>query len=230
MKLSTLNLQGFVNWKTHKPNVLAYFQQEQPDIILFQEVVFLPDISIKNQVQELNEDLHYFFEHSAVTRLQHSPDYDTFREGLAILSKYPVVKSDVIVLKQAAGDQHNRIIQLVDLFVDGTIIKIANIHFSLTEVADFATLHLQETLEILRSRGEKRIIAGDFNITDLQASAELWESEYTASSSTPYISFPSENKTIDYVLIPNESAFESVTATPNALTDHCAVTAVIKTT
>ena len=227
VKLSTLNLQGFVNWSQHKPAVLEYFQNEQPDVIFFQEAVYLPEVSIYNQVQELNQDLHYLFEHSNVTRLQVGKDYPVFREGLAVLSKYPVVKSDAIILKQAAGDEHNRIIQMVDLFVDGSIVKFANIHFSLMEIADFATPHLQETLEIIASRGEKRIIAGDFNISDLQSTAHLWQDHYTASTTTPYVSFPADNKTIDYILIPNEYAFESVTATPNALTDHCAVTAVI---
>jgi endonuclease/exonuclease/phosphatase family metal-dependent hydrolase len=227
VKISTLNLQGFVNWSTHKPAVLDYFKNQQPDIIFFQEVVYLPQISPYNQVQELNQDLHYLFEQSSVTRLQKSPDYDVFREGLAVISKHPIVKSDVIVLKQEEGDQHNRIIQLVDLFIDGKTVKCANIHFSLTEVADFATLHFKETLEILKSKGEKRIIAGDFNMVDLQACAALWADDYTASSITPYISFPSENKTIDYILIPKENTFGSISATPNALTDHCAVTAEI---
>jgi endonuclease/exonuclease/phosphatase family metal-dependent hydrolase len=146
---------------------------------------------------------------------------------LAVLSKYPVVKSDTIVLKQEKGDKHNRIVQLVDVFVDGEIVKFANIHFSLTEVADFATLHFTETIEIMKSRGEKRIIAGDFNMTDLESTAHLWQNDYVASSAAPYISFPSESKTIDYILIPKENAFESISATPNALTDHCAVTAVV---
>jgi endonuclease/exonuclease/phosphatase family metal-dependent hydrolase len=227
VKVSTLNLQGFVHWSTHKTAILEYFKNEQPDIIFFQEVVYLPTVSPVNQVQEINQELGYFFEHSSVTRLQKSPDYDVFREGLAVLSKYPIVKTDVLVLKQAEYDEHNRIIQLVDVFIDGKIVKFANIHFSLTEIADFATLHFQETIEILRSRDEKRIILGDFNMTDLNVHRELWEEDYLISSAAPYISFPSENKTIDYILLPKENAFESITATPNALTDHCAVTAII---
>jgi endonuclease/exonuclease/phosphatase family metal-dependent hydrolase len=227
MKLSTLNLQGFVNWSKHKSDVLAYFQSEKPDVIFFQEVVFIPQVSAYTQVQELNQDLHYMFEHSSVTRLQVGLEYPVFREGLAVLSKYPVVKSESLILKQAEGDSHNRIIQLVDLFIDGRVVKLANIHFSLTDIADFATPHLQETLEILRARGETRIIAGDFNMTSLEASRHLWSDEYTTSSQTPYISFPSEQKTIDYILIPKSDAFVSVTATPEALTDHCAVTAEI---
>lgn len=227
MKVTTLNLQGFTNWSEHKPNVLEYLRTEQPDFIFFQEVVYVPQISADTQVADLNKDLRYMFEQSSVTRLQVGLEYPVFREGLAVLSKHPIVKSDSLILKQAEGDEHNRLIQLVDIFVDGTVVKLANIHFSLTDIADFATAHLQETLEILHSRGEKRIIAGDFNMTNLQECAALWEDDYTASSNTPYVSFPGESKTIDYILIPKENAFESISATPNALTDHCAVTAVI---
>ena len=87
MKLTTLNLQGFNDWLHREPEIIDYLKATDPDVILFQEVVFLPAISAFNQVQLLNKKLNYPFEHSAVTRLQPSHEYETFREGLAVLSK-----------------------------------------------------------------------------------------------------------------------------------------------
>jgi endonuclease/exonuclease/phosphatase family metal-dependent hydrolase len=224
MKLTTLNLQGFTNWEARKPEILAYLKEADPDIIVFQEVVFIPDQSSYNQVQLLNQELGYPYEHSAVTRLQPSHEYATFREGLAVLSKYPVTKTDTIVLKKAEGDEHNRILQLIDVVKDDEQIKLANVHFSLTDVVDYATAHLEETLEIFRTKNEKRIMAGDFNIDHIEDSSYLWSSDYEASTHFPYVSFPAENKRNDYVLVPKPYRITELETSSDTLSDHNAVT------
>ena len=228
MKITSLNLQEFKNWQSRHPVIIDYLQTESPDIILFQEVVFLPDTSPYNQAQVLNQTLGYVSEQSAVTRLQPSHVHETYREGLAVLSRHPVVKSDTIILRQAAGDEHNRIVQFLDIDVNGSILKIANIHFSITDVTDFATAHLEETLEILRSRGEKRIIAGDFNLSYLEESIGLWGGEYQSSADQPYVTFPRLNKRVDYFLIPKEYSFRNISTSGDGLSDHRALTADIE--
>ncbi len=228
MKLTTLNLQGFTNWEERKPNILAYLQEANPDVVLFQEVVFLPEISPYNQVQLLNETLGYSFEHSCITRLQIGVEYETYREGLSLLSRYPVVKTDTIILKKEPLDEHHRIVLLADLLVDERVVKIANVHFSLTDTIDFATGHLRETLDILARRGERRIIAGDFNLNHLEQTAELWQEHYIASTHVSYISQPNLNKRIDYILIPKSYHFDDISVSGEGLSDHCAVTAVIQ--
>ncbi|MFY9228165.1 MAG: endonuclease/exonuclease/phosphatase family protein [Candidatus Microsaccharimonas sp.] len=227
MRITTLNLEGFNNWQRREPFILKYLQEMDSDILLFQEVVYIPSISPHNQVQLLNKQLEYPTIHTAITRLQASSHYEVFREGLGVLSKYPITTTDTIILKRAEGDEHNRIIQLLDVTTDEGTIKIANIHFSLMNIADFATPHLQETLEILASRGEQRIIAGDFNMNDLDACAPLWQEQYHASNQVEYISFPSTNERIDYFLIPESCTFGDVTISGDGLSDHRALTADI---
>jgi endonuclease/exonuclease/phosphatase family metal-dependent hydrolase len=224
MKLTTLNLQGFVAWEQRKSEILEYLKTTDPDVILFQEVVFIPDISPFNQAQILNQELGYAYEHSAVTRLQPSPHYAVFREGLSMLSKYPVTKTDTIVLKKEEGDEHNRILQLADILVEDQIVKFANVHFSITDVTDFATAHLKETLGIIANQNEKRIIAGDFNIDRLENFAYIWGESYVASSKVPYTSYPSMNKRNDYVLLPKPLDFKSLSTSSDILSDHTAVT------
>lgn len=224
MKITTLNLQGFTNWEQRKTNILAYLNQTKPAVVFFQEVVFLPEISPYNQAQLLNQSLGYNFEHNAVTRLQVGVDYPVFREGLACISRYPILKTDTLILKQAPGDQHNRIIQLIDLLIDDKIVKLANVHFSLTDTVDFATAHLQETLDLLKARGEDRIVAGDFNINDLETRANIWQEHYTASTIVPYISYSSMNKRNDYVLIPKLYEFTDISVSNDMLSDHRALT------
>jgi len=227
MKITTLNLQEFTDWETRQSEIIEYLQSESPDVIVFQEVVFLPEISPFNQSQLLNRSLGYASEQSAITRLQASTVHDVYREGLAALSKYPVVKADTLILKRATGDEHNRIVQLLDIDMDGQIVKIANVHFSITDVADFATAHLVETLDILAIRNEERIIIGDFNLADLSATTYAWEAEYRCSTEHDYISYPSMNKRIDYVLIPKSYSFSSISVSGDTLSDHRALTVEI---
>jgi len=224
MIITTLNLQEFHDWDARQPAVIEYLQSTSADIILFQEVVYLPTISQYNQVQLLNQVLKYPAIQSAVTRLQPSPRYETYREGLAAISRYPVVQSDTIILKQAEGDEHNRIIQLLDIEIDGRIVKIANVHFSITDITDFATAHLKETLEIFASRGEERIIAGDFNLSNLEQTSELWEANYRCSTEKDYISYLGMNKRVDYFLIPKSYSFDSISTSGDGISDHRALT------
>jgi endonuclease/exonuclease/phosphatase family metal-dependent hydrolase len=224
MKITTLNLQGFVDWHTRQSEILAYLKATNPDVILFQEVVFIPDISPFNQVQLLNQELQYPYEHSAVTRLQPSSEHKTFREGLAMLSKYPVVKTDTVVLKKEVNDEHHRIIQLVDLIVDHHAVLLANVHFSLTDTTDFATAHLEETLQIIADKDEERIIAGDFNIDHLETLSGIWSEHYEASTKVPYISYPAMHKRNDYVLVPKPLKFTEIATSGDTLSDHRAVT------
>ena len=224
MKLTTLNLQGLIDWNDRKPEIVTYLSATKPDIIVFQEVVYIPTVSPYTQVQLLNTELGYAFEHSAVTRLQPSHQYPVFREGLAMLSNYPVLSTDTIVLRKAEGDEHNRIVQLIDIDVNGAIVKLANVHFSLSDTIDYATGHLKETLEILKMRGEERIIAGDFNLDHLESVAELWNDSYEATTKVPYISYPAMNKRNDYVLVPKAYNFTDLSTSGDLLSDHRAVT------
>lgn len=227
MKITTLNLQGFDQWETREAAIITHLTKETPDVVLFQEAVYLPDISPYNQVQLLNSTLHYPYQQSVISRLQVGLEYPVYREGLAALSRHPIVSSDTLVLKQAEGDAHQRIVQLIDCYIDEQVVPIANVHFSITDDFDFATPHLKELLDILASRGEQRIIMGDFNLNDLDASAELWQSDYIATTKFDYLSYPSMNKRNDYALVPKSYSLEAVGVSGDDLSDHRALTATI---
>jgi endonuclease/exonuclease/phosphatase family metal-dependent hydrolase len=159
----TLNMRGFFEWDERANRIADYIKKENPDIVFFQEVVYLPEESPYTQVSLLNRELKYPYYQGSITRLQESPHYEVYREGLATLSRYPLVSSESIVLKQEEGDPHNRLVQLFDIAIDESIVKFANVHLSVRH--DRALHHLQEVFGILEQRHEKRIIIGDFNIT-----------------------------------------------------------------
>ncbi|MNH58508.1 Endonuclease/Exonuclease/phosphatase family protein [compost metagenome] len=230
MKITTLNLQGFDNWEERVAYITAHLKHESPDLILFQEVVFLPEINARNQVQLLNANLQYPYQQTAISRLQVGLEYPVYREGLGCLSRHPIATSDIIVLKQAPGDEHQRIVQLLDIAVGDEIIKLAHVHFSITDFTDFATPQLEETLALLKARGEERIIVGDFNLNHLEESIELWGDTYDASTKFPYISYPSMEKRNDYFLIPKHYSFKTFTVSDDErISDHNALTTTIET-
>lgn len=227
MKLTTLNIQGFDNWDDRKSAILTYLTNESPDIIFFQEVVYLPEISPFTPVELINQALKYPYQHNAISRLQVGLVYPTYREGMAILSKFPISKTDILVLKKEDRDEHTRIIQLADVMINDEIVQIANIHFSITDFFDLATPQLKETLDILKSRGETRILMGDFNITFLEETAELWQNEYIASTDVPYITYPAMDKRVEYALIPKSYTFKNISVSDDSLSDHRALTVEI---
>lgn len=221
----SLNVQGFADWDDRKTNIVDYVQKTNPDILLFQEVTFLPQINAENQVSLLNKSLHYLYENTAITRLQDSPVYENYREGLGVISKYPILKSETIILKQQPHDEHQRIVQLIDVLCKDKIIKFANVHFSISDNDEnLPREHLRELLQILESRGETRIMGGDFNMDSIDLHSDLWQDTYICSSVTPYITYPSMNKRVDYFLLPKEYAFTSIATSPDGLSDHRALT------
>lgn len=230
LTLTSLNLQAFEAWEERSPRILKYLEKANPDVIFFQEAVFLPEISPHNQAQLLNQELGYPYEMSTISRMQKSSVHPVYREGLAVLSKYAMASSDTIILKKDERDEHNRILQLFDIKVGESIIRLGHIHFSITDDFDFATPHLQETLDILTSRSEKRILMGDFNLTNLNESSHLWGGDYRASNEVEYISFPTlpwGPKSTDYALIPIEYTFDSITVSEDGLSDHRALTVTV---
>lgn len=221
MKLTTLNLQGFVDWEKREPGIVSYLNNSESDIIFFQEVVYIPEISPFSSSVLINKKLHYPYEQTVVSRLQTSHNYETYREGLSVLSKFPITHSETLVLKQNQHDHLQRIVQLFDVSIDGVTTKFANIHFA--QNPELAYEHLEELLEILEQREERRIITGDFNMPDLKHIA-LWQKHYNASTADYYISFPGNNNRIDFVLIPKSQKITKTALSPDGISDHRAVT------
>jgi endonuclease/exonuclease/phosphatase family metal-dependent hydrolase len=225
MKLTSLNLMGRHKWRERAPLIVDYLQSTSPDIVFFQEVVYLPEESSLTQPAELNKKLGYEYEQTVVSRLQTSDEYECYREGLSVFSKHPITHSETLVLKQNKNDHLQRIVQLFDVKIQGSVVKYANVHFA--QNPELAYDNLEELLQILESRGERRIIVGDFNMPDLKH-VPLWQKEYMASTDDYYISFPTNDDRIDFVLIPKTDVIVDVSVSPDGLSDHRALTAEIR--
>lgn len=227
--VSSLNAQGFFDWNDRKLAIVDYYTDLNPDIIFLQEVTYLPEESPYTQASLLRKSLPlYGYESSSISRLQDSPHYPQYREGLGVISKFPISYSETLVLKRDPADEHLRLIQLVDVVIDSQVVKFANIHFSITDKTEkFAREQLQEVCEILAARGETRIMCGDFNMKDITLHSDLWQDDYTASIQEKIVTYPAESKQVDYFLVPKDCQLTSVVGSPDGLSDHRALTAII---
>jgi endonuclease/exonuclease/phosphatase family metal-dependent hydrolase len=202
MKVTSLNLAGYKNWSERESHVISYLEAMNSDVVFLQEVKFNSEYSSYTQSKYLNSKLEapYPYTQSSVSRYYLQSDSIESREGLAVLSKYPITDSEIIVLKKHTDDKHTRIIQKVSLLVDGQTINFTNVHFSNN---DYSDEQLEETLQITKSRDEASVILGDFNIFDIQTVRGLYSDDYRVSTDFyQYVSFPSENVTLDYVIVP----------------------------
>lgn len=221
-KIVSLNLAGFKDWETRLQKIINFLNEKDPDILLLQEVKFDPLVSAYSQSIQLNQLLQkpFPFSQTTVSKFYQPSIGDAFREGLAVLSKYPIAHSEALVLAKQTDDKHSRIIQNADLLINTQQIGISNIHLSNNK---HSTAQLRELLGIFRSRTEQRIIAGDFNIFDLEGSNDLYAEDYTSSMEfKEYISFPSEKRTLDYALVPKKYAINSL-ETYEGFSDHSAL-------
>jgi endonuclease/exonuclease/phosphatase family metal-dependent hydrolase len=223
MRITSLNLRGFFDWDARLPRVVDYLRSVQPDVVLLQEVVYLPEISPFSPAELLNRELALPFRHESITRLQRGVLHRVYREGLAVLSRLPVPVTEAVVLRHEQGDPHNRIVQFVDVEQDGVVWPLGNVHLSVRD--DFALHHLGEILEMARARKERPILGGDFNVDHLEQHAELWKGDARLTSEVrTYQSHPSSHENDDYFLVPNEYAIDTVLVSGDDLSDHEALT------
>lgn len=223
MKITSLNLAGYKKWSEREGPILEYLESTQSDLVFFQEVKFNSEISVLNEASLISSKLKvpYEYKQSAISRIYISSEGEESREGLSVLSRYPIVDSEILVLKKRDDDKHTRIVQNVDVLISGVLQKFSNVHFSNN---DYSDEQLEEVLKVAEGRQEKRIVVGDFNIFDIDTVGHLFFEDYTVSTSvSQYISFPSEAVTLDYILIPKVYEFKSLSVGEN-LSDHNALT------
>lgn len=225
--LLTLNLAGYKDWSKRQAAIVAALSQANADIVLLQEVRYDPSISPLNQAEFINSLLAAPYEYSVsdISRFYAPSVGEPYREGLAILSRVPLNNPETLALAKAPDDKHTRIIQSADVAIDGVSFGLTNVHFSNNQ---YSASQLKEVIDILGNRNKPNLIAGDFNIFDINTQRSLFEDNYTVSTDiTAYVSFPSENATLDYILLPNTLRYISV-KTVEGVSDHNGILTVVE--
>ena len=232
IKILNLNLWNYNNFEKRKPKITRFIIKHNPDIVVLQEV--RDDLKFnkkgENQAKQLNRELkypHYEF-YSVSDKQKERPEQykHKCREGTAILSKFPILKTEKKKLKKHKEDRYT----CGNLYIKikaGKIIDLIAVHFSPHEL--FSSLHLKETLKSIKKKKIKPIIIGDFNIIKSKILHDAISKDYQSSLQYKrYISYPKGKFTLDYIVIPKKFKFKSFKCIGTNLSDHKALIAEIR--
>lgn len=226
----TLNLWRQYRWPERLPAVARVIKGRQPDVVVLQEVQLDWRKSPLNQVEQLNRLLHFPYS-LFIPSAQHNPQKGSLavppaQLGHGILSRFPVKRVEQLFLSQTKGESQ-RILLNFDVELAGERYPFSSIQFSDSPAG--AEANLKEVLAMLALQGERRILAGGFNVVDLEKYRELYSKEYVASPEYfTYQSYPSEKTSLDHLLLPREYRFSSFECVPEKVSGHRALVARVE--
>jgi endonuclease/exonuclease/phosphatase family metal-dependent hydrolase len=233
-KVITLNIWNYNRFDERKQRIIDFLREEDADVVALQEIRDDARFNVEgeHQAKQLNDALNYpfivFESMMDLNEIDKTPLLPRRVEGLALLSKHPVTSHSMIPLASHPDDKFQRKILHCRADINGHHTDFVVVHFSPHEL--FSELHLVETLRLVEHNNWRAVILGDFNIHDHGVLLRQIDGKLISSfSHTPYVSLPSRQWTLDYVLIPPEYRFESVRASKEGLSDHRGVITRIRT-
>jgi len=233
-----INLWNYNKWDRRKSKTIKFIRKHNPDIITFQEIREDSRRNKRgdNQLKQLNRILKYpyvrFYETmdvNSVNKALKDPKYDPsnprVREGIGVLSKFKITRSQGRRLKQHSRDKYTRGILLTRIKADKEF-DVLVVHFTANDL--FSKLHLQETLAFVKKNRITPIIIGDFNIRKPKILRKIASKKYILSiDKYKYYSYPRKKENLDYILIPKNYKFKSFKCVGN-ISDHKALIAEIE--
>ena len=237
--IMNLNIWNYNKFDIRKKLIVNFIKKHNPDIINFQEIRddSRRDRKGDNQLKQLNRLLKYpymkFFETmdvNVVNKKLNDSKYDAsnprVKEGVAILSKFKILKSKGFKLAQHQKDAYTRGILWAKIKAEQNIDVIV-VHYSANDL--FSKLHLKETLDFAQANSIYPIIIGDFNIRKIKIAHQLASKNFIVSRDKfEYYSFPNKKETLDYILIPKNYLFKKFQAIGHKISDHKALLADIQ--
>ncbi len=232
IKIVTINLWRYYDWSIRRPNILDFIEKNDPDIIALQEVQLNNSFSKSSQAEDLAKMAgykYYFFSPTMKKTKQIGLDGELNQNashGLAIISKYPITLCESYLLNQHQQDKEPRTVLFATININNTNIDICNVHFANRSI--YSDLHIKELMDKIKSKINMPIILGDFNIYDLSPYKLSILTDYKSSHDfTNYISYPKDNGSLDYILLPDKFNFINVTCPDIYLSDHRPIIAEI---
>jgi len=233
LKMLNLNIWNYNKWNERRPKIVKFIKKHNPDVVALQEV--RDDIQFNkkgyNQAKQLNKELKYpYSEFYPITdkKKERPEKYKGYCiEGIAVFSKFPIVKVEKVKLKKEKEDRYTCGNLYVKIRAE-KVIDLIVVHFSNSTL--FSSLHLIETLKWIKAKKINPIIVGDFNIIHPEWLKDMTKNEYLSSMTyKKYLSYPPANYTLDYILIPKDYKFKLFECVNEHLSDHLALIAKIQT-
>jgi endonuclease/exonuclease/phosphatase family metal-dependent hydrolase len=191
---------------TDLSGIAKVINESDADLVALQEVDVYTNRSGKDldQAQELAKltDRHYYFAKTI--------DHDGGKYGIAVLSKFPIVKKESHFLPIAEGVRcEQRAVAIVTVEIEkGVFLDFATTHFDLTP----QTRMLQSAfiIDLVQKRNRPLLLGGDFNATPNTEEIRLLDSYFKRSAVPNGFTIPVGNPTreIDFVMYAPESNFK----------------------
>lgn len=177
-------------------NISAVIKMQNPDLVALQEVDKNTKRAGEDQAKKLGEllGMNYYFSKSIT--------YDGGEYGVAILSKFPVIATERIVLSnnEPGGEQRTLALITVEL-PGGQKMKFATAHLDLK--VENRTAQMQELNDVSKLSAYPLIVAGDFNATSDSQEFTILKKEFSLNCQTNCaFTFPADKptKTIDFII------------------------------
>ena len=144
-------------------------------------------------------------------------DFGGGEYGTAVLSKYPIISSEEILLD--SGNSEKRAIGFVKIDVGGREISFFVTHLTF-DSADIRRGQLSQVADIL-AQSQEFVLVGDFNTNDLGALDALDGVARINKRERPTITFPSDNLSIDNILYSEEYwSFGNINVVTDSYSDN----------
>lgn len=196
-------------------NVAAVIREMGADIVGLQEVDYLTKRSGKRDQPALiaaAAEMPYY-------RFTHATDYSGGQYGTLILSKYPILQYETILLE--SGEYEQRAVGHAVLDVNGTSVDYFNTHLSYEDKETRSTQFV--TLAVLLSRCKHWVLTADFNTEDMSEFAGLGAKLMINRADRKMTTFPGKNRAIDNILCSAGFAEVSAGTVTNSYSDHYAL-------
>lgn len=228
--VASLNLWCFYDWEKRFPAIIKLLKEVNPDILVTQETQRNLSIDTRSSIEMINAELgypHMIFAPADIKLQQKGVIFEhPVEHGLGALSKWPLTH-EFIPLTKAIDDKEKRGVLECEIDVLGKKHSIMNVHFSNSD--ERAENHFKETLRTAAERGNNSILSGDFNIFNIEKYKALYGDQYVSSSeSYAYVSYPDDQASFDYILIPKNYSFENFECREEYVSDHRMIVAKIK--
>lgn len=186
--------------------IAKVINQSNADLVALQEV----DVNTKRSGKELDQakelakltDRHYYFVKTI--------DHDGGQYGVAILSKFPIVKKESHLLPIAEGVRsEQRAIAIATVEIEkGVFLDFASTHFDLTPQTRL--LQSAFVIDLAKKRSNPMILGGDFNAVPNTDEIRLLDSYFTRSQIPNGFTIPvgKPNREIDFIMYSPKSNFK----------------------
>lgn len=179
--------------------IINLIKKHSPDLVALQEV----DVNT-NRSNKLNQPEILANKLNMHVRFGKTIDFDGGEYGLAILSKFPIHKHQVIKLPSTpASNAEPRILQSIQVQLSNQLqLRFGNTHLDAQKANTNRLMQVQAITEITQQEKLPFILTGDLNAPPNSKEIALLKSLFAPTCSACVPTYPAENPTkiIDYIL------------------------------